>query len=905
MTTPIDTCDACEVVDMPTPVAIDNRPGLSEIQYRVGTYGTFRQAMLRAIQRGQLVKICPTCGTASPPTTITCPKCGTSLISVTTERRAVLKSWTVRRDDDFGIALFDMWAYILDILTFYQERIANEAYLNTAVLPESLRRLTGLINYVPSPGKAASVYLAFLLQPPTPSLLETTLTPRLRVQSMPGPNEKPQKFETEDRRLARAAWNQLAPVRFQSQPLFTGKQSLYLKGRQTSIKPGDALLLVGDEKLADPDNDNWDFRVISDVVLHSTQTEVRWTEGLGTSSTQPAALNPKAYILRSRASLFGFNAPLQPQTFSVTSTYSTSGGTTTVTGTVNASPATPQDWTFTRPEAGQPVIYLDAQYPKLVVGQWVALNLAGTQTELYFVNETSTEYYAAYSLNGKVTRAKLDGSENLDQFYSSGAVRKTEVWFGQQEFEIDVMPVDDPLLHAGGQTIKIEGEEPDLDVGRPLVIKGPVDGTGEIKGEIAEIAAVLADNGITELTLSDPLTNTYALDTVEIYANVLYATHGETTNEVLGSGDAAQAFQSFTLKKAPVTYVPQAGAPNGAASTLQLRVNDVLWQAVASFYGHMPVETIYTARIEESKHVVRGGDGQTGQHFPTGKNNITATYRVGIGETGNVKEKVLTTLLDRPAGVKKVINPLAAEGGADPEPPDQVRTNAPNTVRTFGRIVSLRDFEDSARQYAGIAKARAEQVWNGDEQLVRLTVARDHGDPLTIGGTLYNELLDDLDSRRDPNRAMELQDYTQRPVIVQAKIYIDVPTYLPDVVYEDALDAITDLFDFANLNLGQTVHLSEVMATLQHVPGVVAVDVDRFIFKCPDSMTALERISFYEDRQALGAPLLTTLGADGCPTEGHDVQDFAGAFSNELIVLENPDTDLSLTPVSGIKGTQL
>ncbi len=534
----------------------------------------------------------------------------------------------------------------------------------------------------------------------------------------------------------------------------------------------------------------------------------------------------------------------------------------------------------------------------------MALNLTGTYTELYRVTEASTEHYAKYSLNGKVTRAKLDGSENLDLFYGS-ALRRAEVWFGQQPFEIDLMPVDDPLLHAGGQTITIEGEQPDLDVGRPLVIKGPVDGTGEIKGETAEIAAVSAANGQTVLTLSEPLTNTYPLETVEIYANVLYATHGETTNEVLGSGDAAQAFQSFTLKKAPVTYVPQAGAPNGAASTLQLRVNDVLWQAVASFYGHMPVEAIYTARIEEDKHVVRGGDGQTGQHFPTGKNNVTATYRVGIGEVGNVKESVLTTLLDRPAGVKKVINPLAAEGGADPEPPDQVRTNAPNTVRTFGRIVSLRDFEDSARQYAGIAKARAEQVWNGDEQLVRLTVARDHGAALTIGGTLYNELLDDLNSRRDPNRAMELQDYTQRPVIVQAKIYIDVPKYLPDVVYEAALDAMTGLFDFDNLNLGQTVHLSEVMAALQRVPGVAAVDVDRYIFKCPDSMAAADRISFYEDRQALGAPLVTALGADGCPTEGHDVQDFAGAFSNELIVLENPDTDLSLTPISGIKGTQL
>ena len=50
------------------------------------------------------------------------------------------------------------------------------------------------------------------------------------------------------------------------------------------------------------------------------------------------------------------------------------------------------------------------------------------------------------------------------------------------------------------------------------------------------------------------------------------------------------------------------------------------------------------------------------------------------------------------------INPTAANGGADPESRDQSRTNAPNTVRTFGRIVSLQDFADQARQFAGWLK---------------------------------------------------------------------------------------------------------------------------------------------------------------------------------------------------------
>jgi predicted phage baseplate assembly protein len=862
MTNPIDSCGACEVDDSPTPQQITNRPGLSAIHYRVGTYPAFRQAMLRAIHR-----------------------------------QPALKSLTARRDDDFGIALFDMWAYILDILTFYQERIANEAFLGTATQPESLRRLIDLINYMPSPGRAASVYLAFLLQPPTPALPETTITPRLRVQSVPGPNEKPQKFETEESRLARAAWNQLAPVRFQPQAMTTSTTSLYLKGRQGNIKPGDRLLIVGQAGGVL----SWDVRPLTDVTFPGTQTRAAWATPLAHNYTSFAA-----YILRRRAALFGANASLQPQTFTVTNTY-TYGDTThptnvtSVAGTVNKTPATPIDWTFARPVSGQPLISLDAEYATLVAGDWLVLSQNAGDPQLYRVVSVTSEGYAAYGLSGKVTKVRLNNDINLDTFYGAH-LRDTSVFFGAQPLDVDLMPVADPLLH--GQTIAIEGDQSGLEAGRTLLVKGPISGTGEVAGETVAIATAAAASGQTVLTLSRPLTNSYPLASVTIYANVIYATHGETTGEVLGNGDAAQAFQRFTLKKAPVTYVPQAGAPNGAASTLQLRADNVLWQEAASFFGHGPQEAIYTARIEEGKHVVRGGDGQTGRRFPTGKNNVTASYRVGIGQAGNVKAGVLTTLLDRPAGVKQVLNPLGAEGGADPEPPEQVRSNAPNTVRTFGRIVSLRDFEAAARQYAGIAKARAEQTWNGEEQVVQLTVARDRGAPLA-GGTLYDELLADVNSRRDPNRALELQDYTRRPVVVHAKLYIDAPTYLPEVVYSAALAAIGELFDFERLNLGQTVHLSDIMATLQRVPGVVAVDVDRFIFKCPPGLTASARRAFYQARRRLGAPPEATLGGDGCPTEGNDVQDFAGAFSNELITLEDPAADLLLTPIGGIKGTQL
>src|ERR1035438_8476224 len=65
---------------------------------------------------------------------------------------------------DPAIALLDAWAVVADVLTFYQERIANEGYLPTATERRSLLELARLVNYTLRPGVSASVYLAFTVQ---------------------------------------------------------------------------------------------------------------------------------------------------------------------------------------------------------------------------------------------------------------------------------------------------------------------------------------------------------------------------------------------------------------------------------------------------------------------------------------------------------------------------------------------------------------------------------------------------------------------------------------------------------------------------------------------------------------------------------------------------------------------
>src|SRR6185503_12646282 len=104
--------------------------------------------------------------------------------------------------------------------------------------------------------------------------------------------------------------------------------------------------------------------------------------------------------------------------------------------------------------------------------------------------------------------------------------------------------------------------------------------------------------------------------TMTLHANVALATHGQSSSEVLGSGNASLAFQTFTLKQQPLTYVPAANA-SGGDSTLVVRVNGLEWSEVPSFHESGPSDRVYVTRFEDDGTViVQFGDGVTGARVP-------------------------------------------------------------------------------------------------------------------------------------------------------------------------------------------------------------------------------------------------------------------------------------------------
>ncbi len=121
-----------------------------------------------------------------------------------------------------------------------------------------------------------------------------------------------------------------------------------------------------------------------------------------------------------------------------------------------------------------------------------------------------------------------------------------------------------------------------------------------------------------------------------------------------------------------------------------------------------PGDEVYTVRANDSGvSFVRFGDGQTGSRLPSGVNNLKAKFRTGLGAGGNLPPGRLNNLMTRPLGLQGVHQPCPSSGGEDPEQGEDARENAPLAVKALGRLVSLSDYTDFARAYAGIAKAHA------------------------------------------------------------------------------------------------------------------------------------------------------------------------------------------------------
>jgi hypothetical protein len=773
----------CTAEDTRPVVVPTNPPGLDALAYRVGTRAAFVEVMERALG-------------ADP----------------------VLRRLGTREPADPVIALLDAGASMLDVLTFYQERIANEGFLRTATERLSVLELVRAIGYELRPGVAATTMLAFTVTRPPAlvtvpgapdlplSALAVTTPPTVRVpvgtraQNVPGQNELPHTFETVEEIEARPEWNAMrVPVSVLRAPQPT-ETEIFLADTATGLAAGDVLLLVGF-----PPEEVWEVRRVSTV---------RTVERPGAPYTLVTVDQPldkhaeTVHALRTRAALFGHNAmPWETLPASLRVGEFVGDDPHFAAGPYKDRQNSWADAIFAEDNA---FLHLDRVHPQIVVGSQVVLTTP-EHTGRFEVVESVEVGAADFGLSAQVTRLGVLGA-GIDRF----SPRNASVYARSEPLPMAERPIDKGLF---GREIELADRVDGLTAGRFVAIRGIREDTGTLAWEVRQLAEVWEPNGITTLVLTEDLRYCYVRESVRINANLAPATEGETRTEILGSGDAARLFQEFTLTGRPLTHV-SAPTPSGGRSTLRIRIDGVLWTEVDSLFAQPPTARVYITRLADDGTVtVRFGDGRTGAVPPTGQDNVVATYRVGTGVGGNLDTARISLLLTRPLGVDEVINPIAATGGDDPERLAKARQNAPRTVLTLDRIVSLRDYEDFAGSFAGIGKARASTRWNGESRIVQLVVAGVDGTSVDPLSALFANLVAGIDAARHTGHQVVVEPFRPRPFQVALGVAVTADRLASDV-FATVTTALTEAFSFARRDFGQRVAASEVLAVVQAVPGV-------------------------------------------------------------------------------------
>jgi predicted phage baseplate assembly protein len=488
-------------------------------------------------------------------------------------------------------------------------------------------------------------------------------------------------------------------------------------------------------------------------------------------------------------------------------------------------------------------IYLDNSYERILPDSWIVVETQNTDmTCLRSLvskarNPQNKKSRSAYGISGRTTIIELDYNWlNETQQYDFKAIRTTVVYAQSEELKLAEEPIMDDVEK---EKIELDTLYPGLDSGRWIIVSGErtIPNTSGVKAsELVMLARVeqssdedqSGEKGTTgvhsTLILDKGLAYTYKRETVTIYANVVKATHGEIKKEVLGSGDGSAAFQQFDLRQAPLTYL-SAATPQGAKSSLQVRVNGILWHEAESLLDLGPRDRGYITKTDDAgKTAVIFGNGEHGSRLPTGMENVTAVYRAGIGRPGNVLAGQIRLLATKPPGAKAVANPLRSSGGADREGPDQGRRNAPLAAMALDRLVSVEDYAFFARTYAGIEKASAVSLSNGHRQLVHLTIAGSDDIPIDTTSDLLRNLNQALHQFGDPFQPVKIDVRELMLLVISANVRI-LPDYQWEKVEPQIRSALLDAFGFDRRELGQSAFLSEAVSEIQQVEGVDYVDM--------------------------------------------------------------------------------
>lgn len=678
----------------------NNRPALDHIGYRIGEYGDIRDFLLRHVNRA--------------------PE---------------LKAWTHRGADDPGVALLEGAAVVGDILTFYQEHYANEAYLRTAQWRESIANLVRLLGYRLSPGLSGSGKFAFEVKGKTPVVVPAAYPLKAELDEVSDPVE----FETAAELTAHPHLSRFSLYRSRNfgEGLSAGTTSFEIRSvggasdgptlEAVDLKAGDKLMLMVNPPAWEAGGRS--FTTAQIVKIKTVTPHLgRCIVEIEAALPQDWACGVYAYRIGRTFRHFGYNAPAKKHTNLLDPT------TKEITGTKEEATeflrhldlkCTHTDGMFSPPAKFMP---LDQEVSDLAPGSTLIfqspVSYGSTEYQLTVARTITAVTAGPYSfgdLQGSSTYVTLDAiiAPNIAGQPETDIreIRLHEATSAALVISPLSNPPEGPLtaldqLYFHGTAAEVAALEH-----RALLLETDDDRTAEVTVQQITTVAGLADHepAMRPLVLSAILSDFRHEDfdeenpLVRVFGNVVAATQGKSQPEVvLGNGDNRETFQTFKVPKAPLAYFTSASATPPEVPELTIYVQERAWTRVDSFFGRQPMEQIYIVRQDaKDDSYVQFGDGLTGARLPSGLKNVTAEYRFGAGAHGELKPDTKVQPGTRLVGLDKIQLPGVVSGGSAPEDGEKARVAAPAKLQSLGRMVSLSDYEAETLALAGVTKAAA------------------------------------------------------------------------------------------------------------------------------------------------------------------------------------------------------
>lgn len=297
------------------------------------------------------------------------------------------------------------------------------------------------------------------------------------------------------------------------------------------------------------------------------------------------------------------------------------------------------------------------------------------------------------------------------------------------------------------------------------------------------------------------------------------ATQGYTiTNEIVTGQATGQPNQVYPLENTGVIE-----------DSVSVTIDNIVYEKV-QYLIDVPGTTPAFTTLTDADGIsyIQFGDNIGGRIPPLNK-AIYATYRVGGGTIGNVPAGSLTEILTGFSSGLSVTNQSAAAGGEDPETTDSIKVNAPTSLKSLNRAVSLSDYAALTLQVAGVAKANATSE-TYSSVIVYFAPFGDRGveadnvTPTGVFDALEQNVATYLIGKAPANTTVTLAP----PSYVKTDIKLSVtvlPQYRRTTIQAAVLSALADVLDFNNVLFADRISLQYIMKTIASVPGVDFTEV--------------------------------------------------------------------------------